>query len=163
MRLRLGPINDSGLVARELVRHEQVVCAAPAYLEGHGTPKTPADLAEHACLGFVNWSGPYAEWRFEMKGQIHAVQVRSRFQVNDGRVLVAAAIDGHGVILQPQAVVADALQAGALLPILVDYAAPGRSMYLMFAPHRPHPPKLRALIDHLLASFPPMAAVTLSL
>ena len=156
--LRLGPIGDGGLVARELVRHEQVACAAPAYLQAHGTPKTPADLAEHACLGFVNWSGlPYADWRFGMNGQIHAVEVRSRFQVNDGRVLLAAAIAGHGVILQPEAVVADAIQAGALLPILVDYAAPGRSMYLMFAPHRPHPPKLRALIDHLLASFPLVA------
>ena len=85
------------------------------------------------------------------------MQVRSRFQVNDGRVLVAAAVAGHGVILQPEAVVADAIRAGTLLPILTPYAAPGRSTYLMFAPHRPHPPKLRVLIDHLLAGFPPTA------
>lgn len=153
--LRLGPIGDSRLAARELTRHEQIACAAPAYLSRHGAPETPADLADHACLGFVNWSGlPYGEWRFARSGDTHPVQVRSRFQSNDGRVLVAAAIAGHGVVLQPEAVLADALESGALVPVLTDYAAPGRPMYLMFSPNRPQPPKLRAFIDHVVASFP---------
>ena len=116
--LRLGPIGETSLTVRELTRHGQVACASPAYLALHGAPRTPGELTDHACLGFVNWSGlPYAEWRFSRDGKVYAVQVRSRFQVNDGRVLVAAAIAGHGVILQPEAVAASALGRGDLVPV----------------------------------------------
>ena len=153
--LRLGPISETSLVVRELASHGQVACASPAYLARCGVPRTPADLADHACLGFVNWSGrPYAEWRFGRDGVIHPVQVRSRFQVNDGRVLVAAAVAGHGVILQPEAVLADALGRGALVPVLTDYVAPSRTIYLLHASRQLQPAKLRAFIDHLVATLP---------
>jgi DNA-binding transcriptional LysR family regulator len=150
---RLGPIGDTGLVARELVRNDQIACAAPGYLARNGTPQTPGDLAHHTCLGFVNWSGlPYAEWRFTRDGIPYPVQIRGRFQVNDGRVLVSAAIAGHGIILQPEAVVRDAIDAGALVEILPDYTPPSRPLYLMFAPRHPQPPKLRVFIDHVMAA-----------
>lgn len=151
--LRLGPIGETSLVVRELANHDQVACASPAYLGRHGVPRIPADLADHACLGFVNWSGlPYAEWRFGRAGVIHAVQIRSRFQVNDGRALVAAAIAGHGIILQPEAVVADALVQGALAPVLTDYVAPSRPLYLLHTARQPQPAKLRAFIDHVVTA-----------
>lgn len=152
--LRLGPIGDTSLAARELVPHAQVACASPSYLAAHGMPATPQALIDHACLGFVNWSGrPYAEWRFERDGAVYAVQIRSHFQVNDGRVLLAAALDGHGIILQPDAMVRDALDAGRLVPVLTEYAAPSRPMYLMFAARHPQLPKQRIFIDHVVAAF----------
>jgi DNA-binding transcriptional LysR family regulator len=152
--VRLGPLAETSLVARELVSHEQVVCASPAYLAAHGAPMTPESLTGHACLGFVNASGlPYAVWRFRKDGADHTVRIRSRFQVNDGRVLVAAAAAGHGIILQPEAVLRDAIDRGSLVPVLTDYQTPGRSMFLMFSAHRPQPPKLRALIDEVAKAF----------
>lgn len=151
--LRLGPIGDTSLVARELVGHDQIACASPAYIANHGAPETPADLDRHACLAFVNWSGlPYAEWRFSKDGVVHPARIRGRLQVNDGRVLVAAAIAGRGIILQPVAIVQDAVEAGHLVPVLADYVAPSRPLYLMFAPHVPQPPKLRVFIDYLVAA-----------
>ncbi len=148
--LRLGPIEGTSLAVRELAPHRQVACAAPAYLSRRGTPRTPLDLADHDCLGFINWSGRlFAEWRFGRDGVITPVRIRSRFQVNDGRVLVAAAVDGHGVILQPDFVVRDALVRGALIPILTDYVAPMRTLYLIHSARNPQPPKLSAFIDHL--------------
>ncbi|MBV9654221.1 MAG: LysR family transcriptional regulator [Acetobacteraceae bacterium] len=153
--LRLGPIAETSLAARELAAHAQVVCASPAYLSAHGTPATPADLAAHACLGFVNASGlSYAVWRFKKNGSDYPVRIGSRFQVNDGRVLAAAAVAGHGIILQPEAVLRDDIEQGALVPVLADYTAPSRPMFLMFTVRRPQPPKLRALIDALVAAFP---------
>jgi len=150
--LRLGPIGDTSLIARELISHDQIACASPAYITEHGAPKTPADLDRHTCLAFVNWSGlPYAEWRFSKHGAVHAVRIRSRFQINDGRVLVAAAIAGRGIILQPVAIVQDAIDAGRLVPVLADYVAPSRPLFLLFAPRAPQPPKLRAFIDHVVA------------
>ncbi|MET1083066.1 MAG: LysR family transcriptional regulator [Burkholderiales bacterium] len=148
--IRLGPIGETSLAVRELDCHDQIVCASPGYLARFGVPRVPADLADHNCLGFVNWSGrPYAEWRFGHDGVINAVHVSSRFQVNDGRVLVAAAIAGHGVILQPEAVVADALAQGTLIAFLKDHVAPSRTLYLMHTARQPQPSKLLAFIDHL--------------
>lgn len=153
LALRLGPIRETSLAVRELASHDQVACASPEYLGRCGTPHTPAELANHACLGFVNWSGrPYAEWRFGRDGIIHSVEVRSRFQVNDGRVLVAAAIAGHGIILQPKAVVADAIAQKILVPLLTDYVAPSRPIYLVHTPRQPQPFKLRAFIEYLLGT-----------
>ena len=151
--LRLGPVGDTGLTVRELALHDQVACASPAYLARRPAPQAPRDLVDHDCLGFVNWSGrPYAEWRFGRDGVIHPVQVRCRLSVNDGRVLVAAAVAGHGVILQPRAVVADALDGGALGPVLADYVAPSRTLYLLHLAREPQPAKLRAFVDHLVAA-----------
>ena len=151
--LRLGPIGETSMAVQELTSHGQVVCASPAYLARRGTPRTPAELADHECLGFVNWSGrPFAEWRFGRGGAINPVHVHSRFQVNDGRVLVAAAVAGHGVILQPEVVVEDALKRGDLVRLLTDYVAPSRTLYLLHAPSQPQPTKLRAFIEHLTAA-----------
>ncbi len=151
--LRLGPLGETSLTVRELAPHVQVACAAPAYLARRGTPRTPADLADHDCLGFVNWSGrPFVEWRFGRGGRVDPVQVQSRFQVNDGRVLVAAAVAGHGVILQPAVVVEEALRRGELVRLLNDHAGPSRMLYLLHTPGQPQPAKLRAFIDHLTAA-----------
>ncbi len=154
--LRLGPIAETTMVARELASHDQIACAAPAYLERKGRPETPADLADHDCLGFVNASGrPYAEWRFTARdGTVHVARIRSRFQINDGRVLAAAAAAGGGIILQPKAVLQEHLEKGSLVPVLTDYSPPSRPMYLMFSARRPQPPKLRAFIDHLVLALP---------
>ena len=149
--LRLGPLGETSLTVRELAPHPQVLCAPRAYLARRGSPRTPADLTGHSCLGFINWSGRlFAEWRFGRDGVISPVRIRSRFQVNDGRVLVAAAVAGHGVILQPEFVVREALACGALTPLLPDYVAPTRTLYLVHGYREPQPAKLRAFVDHLV-------------
>lgn len=152
--LRLGPVEDTTLGRRELADHRQVACAAPSYLARHCEPRTSDDLAGHQCLGFVNWSGrTYAEWRFGRAGTAHVVTIRSRLRMNDGRALVVAAIAGHGIILQPQAVVVEALAAGALMPVLADYVAPTRPMVLLYVAREPQPPRPTAFVEHITAAF----------
>jgi DNA-binding transcriptional LysR family regulator len=154
--VRLGPLGETSLAVHELAMHDQVACAAPSYLAEHGVPAEPEDLPEHLCLGFVNASGrPYAEWRFGRAGRIHAVAIRAPFRTNDGRSLVAAAIAGHGIILQPRVVIADALAAGALVPVLAGWAAPSRPMYLLHSPRQPQPSRLIALIEFIRRAFGP--------
>ncbi len=151
---RLGPLGDSSLHARELGLHRQIACASPAYLAAHGVPSHPDELASHNCLGYVNWSGlPYSEWRFSRHGAVYPVRIRSRFQVNDGRVLRAAALRGDGIILQPEAVVAEDLHDGRLVQVLRDFEAPSRPLYLLFPTRRLQPPKLRVFIDHVAGAF----------
>lgn len=152
--VRLGPPKESGLAARVLRPDRLVACASPTYLARSGAPQSPDDLTTHECLTFVLSSGsPYSTWEFIEGGRVHAVQVRSRFQVNDGRVLLSAALDGHGIILQPEAVVRDDLDAGRLVPILPAYMTPSRPMHVLFSAKRPQPLKLRYFVDMVVEEF----------
>lgn len=151
---RLGPLPETSLAVRDVGSHRQQACASPDYLDRCGAPQTPADLADHSLLAFVNWSGrPYTEWRFARDGQIHTIQVRSRFRVNDGRVLVAAAIAGHGIILQPEDVIAEALAERELVSVLADYSVPPRPIHLIHPPHAALPAKLRAFVEYVDQAF----------
>ena len=117
-------------------------------------PSHPDELASHNCLGYVNWSGlPYSEGRFSRRGRLHPVRIRSRFQVNDGRVLRAAALEGNGIILQPESVVREDLDDGRLIQVLAEYAAPARPLYLLFPTRRPQTAKLHAFIDRAVEAF----------
>ncbi|UDL94393.1 LysR family transcriptional regulator [Lichenihabitans sp. PAMC28606] len=153
--LRLGPIANTSLVARELSPHKQLACAAPSYLASRGTPETPADLISHTCLGFTNASGlPYLNWVFSKGGVPHPIRIQSHLQVNDGRVLAQIAAAGGGIVLQPEAVLREHLDAGRLLPVLTGYDAPFRPLLLLFNGGRAPAPKLRAFIDHIAAALP---------
>ena len=158
--IRIGPIKDTTLAMRELASYTLIACASPAYLAANGAPNTPEDLAGHQCLVFVSWSGlPYAEWRFVKARRAFTVQVRSRFQINDGRALLVAALEGHGIILQSEAVVHGDLDAGRLVQVLPGYASPSQPMHLLFSARRPQTPKLRYFIDCVVNAFGPASRI----
>jgi DNA-binding transcriptional LysR family regulator len=152
--IRLGPLKDSTLTARTLIPYRLIACASPAYLAEHGRPASPEDLSAHECLGFVYWSGlAMSEWRFVKDGQVHDVEVRSRFQVNDVRALRDAALAGHGIILQADLILRDDLAAGRLVQLLPQYETPSRSLHIVFPASRPPTPTLRSFIDCVVDAF----------
>jgi DNA-binding transcriptional LysR family regulator len=152
--IRLGPLKDSGLISRVLAPYRLIACASPAYLAAHGTPQAPDDLVAHECLGFVFSSGQFlSEWRFAKDGQSYAIQVRSRFQVNDARVLHGAALAGHGIVLQANLILAEDLAAGRLVPVLPGYETPTRPLHIVFAATRPPTQALRSFIDCVAVHF----------
>lgn len=111
---RIGPLADSSLTARPLASYRLIACAAPAYLAARGTPRVPADLEEHECLGYAYWSRPADnQWQFRRDGQVHEVQVRSRLQVNESKALLSAAVDGFGIVLGPADFLEPARAAGS--------------------------------------------------
>lgn len=125
---RIGPLADSSLTARPLAPYRLIACAAPAYLAARGTPRVPADLEQHECLGYVYWSRPADhQWQFRRAGQVHEVQVRSRLQVNESRALLSAAVDGFGIVLGPADFLEPARAAGSwcsCYPVMRRRAAP---------------------------------------
>lgn len=153
--IRLGALSDSSMIARPLMPYRLLACASPAYLEQHGEPESPESLAGHECLGFAFSSlPPYNEWIFGSAAGRHAVRVGGRFQANDTRTLIAAAIDGFGITLAPEIAVKDDISAGRLVPILRKYEAPARPMHVVFTERRATP-KLRAFIDQVVGAFGP--------
>jgi DNA-binding transcriptional LysR family regulator len=153
--IRLGALADSTLIATPLMPYRLVACASPAYLAERGVPKTPAALAEHDCLGFAFTSlPPYNEWVFGSAQGKHSVKVSGRLQANDMKALLAAALDGLGIVLAPEIAVNDDIAAGRLVPLLRCYDAPERPMHVVFTARRVTP-KLRAFIDQVVAEFGP--------
>src|ERR1700691_5903353 len=85
--LRVGPLEDSGLIARKLDDIQLVVCAAPEYLRRRGEPATPDDLIEQDCLGFGDVPR-VAEWSFQDGAARRAVRISTRLCANDLDALV---------------------------------------------------------------------------
>lgn len=153
LALRIGALPDSALVARPLMPISIRLCASPAYLQIHGHPKTPADLAFHA--GLVYGNVPEAQqWRLlDNKGKVHNIKVPARMRANNGDVLLRAALDGLGIAALPGFLVHDSLQSGGLLSLLTDYQSPGTTAYMVY-PSRHHlPQRVRVLMDFLIRHF----------
>jgi DNA-binding transcriptional LysR family regulator len=150
LALRIGRLRDSSLVARKLAPIRVVVCAAPAYLERYGTPRSVADLADHNCLGYTLPTPATADrWRFGKDGAIE-IPVTGTLRANNGDALGVAALAGIGIVYQPTFLFSEALRDGRLVPIVLDqpvfqYA----NAYAVYAPTRHVPAKVRRFIDFL--------------
>ncbi|KMK65915.1 transcriptional regulator [Puniceibacterium sp. IMCC21224] len=144
--IRIAPIlPDMAHVARLLVRVPQVLVAAPAYLDRHGTPRTVAELADHNCL-LHRIKSPAGVWTFDEE---LSVRVRGALSSNLGEVLLGAAIAGEGVSIHPTYMIAEALRTGALIRILPDHRAEEMAIYAVYAERHFRPERERAFLDFL--------------
>jgi DNA-binding transcriptional LysR family regulator len=150
--IRIGPLPDSGLIARTLQPYKMTLCAAPAYLRKVGTPRTVQELAKHNCLGFAYWRNKNV-WRLRKSEQVESVQVKGRFTVNNGQALRMAAVEGLGIIMQPEILVGADIEAGSLVRILPDHEPPLRPMHIVYHSDRRATPKLRSFVDFVVESF----------
>lgn len=142
----------SSLVARALAPARLVVCAAPAYLERHGSPKVPADLREHHCLLYSYAEQP-DQWVFTGPDGQQQISVSGFLIANNGDVLRLAALAGEGIVLQPSFIVGDDLLAGRLVPLLEEYALPSLMVYAVYPSRRHLPARVRAFVDFLAAAW----------
>ena len=115
--IRIGKLQDSTLVARRLGSFRQLVCASPGYLAHHGEPRTPQELADHACLYYTNLDSPH-DWLFESGGKRFAVSTSGVFGANNGDVLCDAAVHGMGIVYLPAFIADGYLRDGRLVSIL---------------------------------------------
>ena len=156
LAVRIGVLPASTLISRRLAPCRTVVCAAPSYLEAHGTPRTLADLAGCNCLGYTlsERLGTY-RWSFGSDASVK-VPVSGSIRANNGDALREAALAGLGVIYQPTFLVADDLRAGTLVALALDHPpAPAGHIHVVFRPDRRPPQKSRAMIDFLAEHITP--------
>lgn len=148
--VRIGVLDDSGLVARKLENAYLHVVASPAYLQAHGTPQTPAELVTHDCLHYTNVNVREGWCFYDQNGQQVRVAVRGRLGANNGEMLRQAAVAGLGIALLPDFEVQDALLDDSLVTLLPDYHATALSVYAVYPSRQFLPQKTRALIDFLI-------------
>ncbi|WP_299808544.1 LysR family transcriptional regulator [uncultured Roseibium sp.] len=149
LALRFGTVTDSTLRIRNLGHFRRIVCAAPSYINAHGAPQQPEDLARHNCLVMRFGTTLDNVWRFGSGKKTRTVTVRGNKTVNDGSLVRQWAVDGHGIILKSELDVAPDLKSGKLVALLEEHAAPPNPLQMMFPPGRAQPRRVRTLTDAL--------------
>lgn len=155
--IRIAELEDSSLAARKLAPNRRVVCASPAYLARHGTPRTPADLAQHDFL--MTTSEHDFSFLIEYRdpaGGSGSVRVTGRYACDHWSVLRDWAVAGLGLALKSTWDVRRHLEDGSLVALFPGYTFDTDVAIYAVYPHRRHlPAKTRAFIDFLAESFGP--------
>jgi DNA-binding transcriptional LysR family regulator len=144
--VRIGQLNEAGLVARRLGEVRRVLVASPIYLSRRGTPATPRDLARHDTV-FVSSRPRPPEWRLRTGGRTAVLRLTPALVINDVESGLVAARAGRGIANFFSYQVADDLAAGTLVRILPGNEPPPLPVSLVLGPARHRPPRVRAFAD----------------
>ena len=152
LALRIGAMADSSLVAATIARSSTVLVASPAYLERHGTPRSPEELAHHAAVGY-SLAADALDWRFRKGRKVARMAVRPRVMANSSLALKGIVAGGYGVARIPYFAVIEELRDGRLVRVLPDWAMPELAIHLVTTSRRQLPLKTRLLQDHFRRAF----------
>lgn len=147
LAIRIADRLEPGDVARKIGGSRGVIAAAPQYLAQRGRPQHPQDLLAHACFGYLLESRP--SWSFFVDGELRWFPVTGRLQANNGEALVAAAVQGLGIVRGPTFILETAVRSGQLEILLPDYPTLELGIYAVFPGNRYLPHRVRALVDFL--------------
>jgi LysR family transcriptional activator of dmlA len=155
--VRFGAPPDSRVIAKNIGANRRLLCASPAYLAKHGTPKVANDLAGHNCIGIRQGEEAYGVWRLSTgKGRAaktEAVKTRGSLTTNDGEIAVNWALEGHGILMRAEWDIARHLRSGRLVQVLPQYATPDADIYAVYPQRLQLAARVRAFVDFLEQSF----------
>jgi len=136
--LRVGPLADSGLIARSIGQLPLINVASPAYLERHGTPAVPDDLKDHLAVNYASpSSGRIDDWEWLENGILRSLPMRDRVAANSAEACIACCLAGLGLIQIPAYDVRSHLEAGELVEVLPGFRAEPMAMTILY-PTRQH-------------------------
>jgi DNA-binding transcriptional LysR family regulator len=152
LAVRIGPLADSSLVARQVGSVRRVVVASPEYLARRGVPLTPPDLAAHDTIfGMARSSA--REWRFGPSARGAIVRLSPRLLVDDVEAQLQAAQAGRGIARPLSYQVAEQLAAGSLIRLLEDFEPQPLPVQLVTLSRGHMAPKIRAFLDSAVRAF----------
>ncbi|MET0255364.1 MAG: LysR family transcriptional regulator [Luteibacter sp.] len=123
------------------------VVGSPGYFEAHGKPRVPEDLTRHACIRSRLPSGTLYRWEFEKRGRERRIDVDGPLCLDNHNLMVAAAVDGIGLIWTFDWNVRQHLADGRLVSVLDDWSPPFNGLSVYYPAHRHMSAGLRAFID----------------
>ncbi|HTT38244.1 MAG TPA: LysR substrate-binding domain-containing protein [Burkholderiales bacterium] len=153
--LRGGALADSRLAARRVGDLRFVLCAAPRYMDDHGSPDRPEDLARHHQIGFVLAStGKVRPLQLMRDGRTVELGVPARFVTTDSAAALSAGLEGLGIIQLAEFVASHYLTSGALVPVLPGWQSPSLPLHLVTPTTRKRTARVQAFMDwaHALLS-----------
>lgn len=155
--IRFGAPPDARVIARRLAPNRRLLCASPAYLARRGTPKAPADLTRHNCIGIRQGEEAYGVWRLSSgRGRQVATQVvktRGNLTTNDGEIAVSWALDGHGILVRAEWDIERHLRSGRLVQVLPQYWTPDADIHAVYPKRHQLSTRVRAFVDFMAHCF----------
>ena len=151
LALRNSPLEDSSLKGRKLADDKRILCASPGYLDQHGTPRQPDELAKHQLVAFKDRSPKKLIGRDGEPAQFDPGQAACRVVVDDGLSQKVATLAGAGISMNSLWSIHREIADGSLVRVLPDYEADDQSvLWLVYPKSNVLTAKVRTFIDFLL-------------
>jgi DNA-binding transcriptional LysR family regulator len=151
--VRAGPLEDSGLWVKPLMRIRLGAYASPAYLANREEPDSPADLMQQSCItmtcGTFGEPAVFAVWRLRRGAELKEVRVDARVSVPDPTINHQLALSGIGVALLAQSVVRADVERGRLVRVLPDWEPDPVELHAVYPSRLDSSPKVRAFLQFL--------------
>lgn len=146
--LRRADLVPADMIAVPLGRPQRyAVVASPGYLDRHGVPRTPTDLAKHRCIRVRLPNGALLRWNLERHGETVQVDVEGPVTLDEASLALAAAVEGVGVGLFLEQNVRDELSSGRLIRVLEEWTPPLADLCLYYPGRRNPSAALKAFIS----------------
>lgn len=146
--IRIGVVKSEGLVAVSLGASTRQVFASPAYLQRHGLPREPGELASHNCIAFTLLEH-YNHWNFSRGTQALDIAIKGNVTSNSSEAIREMVLAGLGISLSPQWLFAADLEQGSVCSLFDDYQTIALPVSAVFSRERRHSARTRAFIDFL--------------
>ena len=150
LAFRTGPLKDSGLVARPILRFRHLLLANPAYLRGKKLPKEPVDLLAFRLCAFSGWPEE-ATWRFEKGRESRSISFKPHLVLNDYSGLGAALVAAAGIGEMPSIVSPSGRAQSGLIEVMPRWQFPTEELFMLHASNRHATLPLRLFKDYALA------------
>jgi DNA-binding transcriptional LysR family regulator len=150
LAVRFGELPDNRINARRIMSNRRFLCASPAYLERHGTPKKLEDLKKHRCIVHRQNDDAYGVWRFLIDGRAEIVKVHGSLSSNDGDIVQGWALDGQGIVIRSEWDVTKHLESGRLRRLLPEFTLPSADLYAYYPSKKNLPTRVRTFINFLV-------------
>jgi len=148
--VRIGELPDSTLRAVRVGEVRRVLVASPGYIAGHGAPRTPQELAQHTVISTSGSSTP-PDWRFSDGGRTLSLRLPTRLNVNTNDAAIEAVKRGFGITRLMSYQAAEAMAAGTLQEVLLNYATPAVPIHIVHRDARQGSARVRAFVDLMAA------------
>jgi LysR family transcriptional regulator for bpeEF and oprC len=146
--IRGGELGDSSLIARRIGVLKFITCATPAYLDRHGRPSHPDQLAQHRCINFFSSkSGKIYDWDFERAEERINMATPANLAVNDSTAYMSAGLAGIGVIQMTSYLVDPLIASGELEEVLSDWTTSPLPVHVVYPHNRHLSAKVRVFVE----------------
>ena len=152
LAIRIGSLEDSGLIARKLAPVKTVVCASPKFLAKHGRPSIPEDLEAFAELRYTNRSTE--TWSYTgPAGERGKIRMSAHIAASNGEFLRDAALRHMGILFEPCFIIHKELENGSLVELLPEYEWGSMALHAIYPPTRHLSKRVRTFVDFLVERY----------
>jgi len=146
LAIRVGPLNDSSLIARKIASLSVGLYSSHEYLDKYGYPNSPAELKNHQCLLLQK---PTSSWHFENWNNGQPMQVNGRLKANNLSFLREMVVQGLGIARMPHVFCQQLVESGEMVPVLESYQIAPIEIHALYPSRRNLNPRVRLFIDHM--------------